>query len=106
MSPGWSVQKYEEQWHEEQLSTVSITESLAEVELERDGDVVSLTLRSEDGLSYRGDYRYREGSNSNGEARFVRYTNVAGTVFVGQWKESDAASGPWILVLTPQGSTT
>ena len=99
VSPGWSLQKYEGAWLEEQPSAAAFTDSVLEVELERDGDTVSLTARSSDRVAYHGDYRYREGSNSNGEASFVRYDGPAGAAFVGEWKESDAASGPWILVL-------
>lgn len=100
MSSSWSLHRYEGQWREEPLTEASLTEAKLELELERDGDTVNVTARSQDGVAYVGDYRYREGSNSNGEARFTRYTSGSGAVLVGEWKESEAVSGPWIVILT------
>ncbi len=99
MSSSWSLSKYEGQWREEPLGEASLTDAKLELELERDGDTVSVTARSQDAVAYSGDYRYREGSNSNGEVRFTRYTSGSGAVLVGEWKESEAVSGPWIVVM-------
>lgn len=100
MSSSWSLYKYEGQWHEERLAEASVTDAKLDLEVERDGDTVTVTARSEDGVAYAGDYRYREGSNSNGEVRFTRYVSGSGAVLVGEWKESEAVSGPWIIVLS------
>ncbi len=99
MSSDWSLYKYEGQWQEEPLTQASVTDAKVELELERDGDTVSVAARSQDAVAYAGDYRYREGSNSNGEVRFTRYRSGSGVVLVGEWKESEAVSGPWIVVL-------
>lgn len=99
MSSSWSLHKYEGQWREEPLTQASLTDAKLELEIERDGDTVSVTARSHDAVGYAGDYRYREGSNSNGEVRFTRYVSSNGAVLVGEWKESEAVSGPWIVIL-------
>ncbi len=106
MSSSWSLHRYEGQWREEPLTEVSLTDDKLDLELERDGDTVNVTARSPDAVAYSGDYRYREGSNSNGEVRFTRYTSGSGAVLVGEWKESEAVSGPWILILNKVRSET
>lgn len=106
MSSSWSLQKYESQWREEPLTQASLTDAKVELELERDGDTVSVAARSHDAVEYAGDYRYREGSNSNGEVRFTRYTSGNGAVLFGEWKESEAVSGPWIVILNKVNSET
>lgn len=100
MPAGWSLVNQAGRWREEPLAQASLTESGLEVELHRDGDTVTVAARSENGTDYRGDYRYREGSESNGEVRLSRYRNDTGNVLVGTWKESDKVSGSWIIVLT------
>lgn len=97
MYKGWSLYKYEGQWHEETSSEVALLDTSLVLELERNGDTVTLTTVSKDGIRYSGDYRYREGSNSNGEVYFDRYHGPKGDVFVGEWKESDRSRGEWIL---------
>lgn len=99
MSSSWSLYKYEGQWQDEPLTQASLTDATLELEIERDGDTVSVAARSDDAVAYAGDYRYREGSNSNGEVRFTRYGGGNGAVLVGEWKESEAVSGPWIIFL-------
>ena len=100
MLKGNSLYKYEGQWHEETFSEAAVSDRSLVIELERDGDSVTLTTASTDGVRYRGDYRYREGSNSNGEAYFDRYQGPKGDVFVGEWKESDKSRGEWIIKVT------
>lgn len=100
MRKGWSLYKYEDQWHQETFSEAVLSEKSLVIELERDGDTVTLTTVSNDGVRYKGDYRYREGSNSNGEVSFDRYQGPKGDVFVGEWKESDKARGEWIIKIT------
>jgi hypothetical protein len=46
---------------------------------------------------YTGDYRYREGSNSNGDVQLERYKGPTGDVFVGEWSESSTVRGEWII---------
>lgn len=106
MSSSWSLCRYEGQWREEPLTEASLTDAKVELELERDGDTVNVTARSQDAVGYAGDYRYREGSNSNGEVRFTRYTSKDGVVLVGEWKESEAVSGPWIVMVKDVKSET
>ena len=100
MLTGWSLYKYDGQWHEESLSEASLSDTSLVIELNRDSDTVTLTTASKDGIRYSGDYRYREGSNSNGEAYFDRYQGPKGDVFVGEWKESDKSRGEWIIKIT------
>lgn len=97
MRKGWSLFQYEGQWREEAFSEAALSDQSLVIELERDGDTVTLTTASTDGVRYRGDYRYREGSNSNGEVWLERYQGPNGAVFVGEWKESDKARGKWII---------
>src|SRR2546423_8415464 len=73
MRKGCSLYQYEGQWREEAFSDAALSDRSLVIELERDGDCVTLTTASTDGVRYRGDYRYREGSNSNGEVYFDRY---------------------------------
>jgi len=96
---GWSLYKYDGQWHEESFSEASLSDASLVIELHRDGDTVTLTAASKDGVRYSGDYRYREGSNSNGEVYFDRYQGPKGDAFVGEWKESEKVRGEWIIKL-------
>jgi len=97
MRKGWSLYQCEGQWREEVFSEVALSDQSLVIELERDDDTVTVTTASTDGVRYRGDFRYREGSNSNGEVYFDRYQGTKGDVFVGEWKESDKSRGEWIL---------
>ena len=99
MLTGWSLYKYEGQWHEESLSEASLSDTSLVIELNRDGDTVTLTAASKDGVRYSGDYRYRQGSNSNGDVWLERYQGPEGSVFIGEWKESDKSRGEWIINL-------
>lgn len=99
MVRGSSLYKYEGQWHEETFSEAALSESSLVIELNRDGDIVTLTTASKDGIRYTGDYRYREGSNSNGDVWLDRYKGPRGHVFVGEWKESDKSRGEWIITI-------
>src|SRR5437867_7923965 len=97
MRKGWSLYQCEGQWREEVFSEVALSDQSLVIELERDDDTVTVTTASTDGVRYRGDFRYREGSNSNGEVYFDRYQGPKGDVFVGEWKESDKSQGEWII---------
>jgi len=92
-----SLYKYDGRWHEEAFSEAVLSETSLVIELNRDGDTVTLTTASKDGIRYTGDYRYREGSNSNGDVWLDRYKGPRGNVFVGEWKESDKSRGEWII---------
>jgi|GEM_PF-1111013 len=100
MLTGWSLYKYDGQWHEESFSGASLSDTSLVIELDRDGDTVTLTTASKDGVRYTGDYRYRQGSNSNGDVWLERYQGPEGSVFIGEWKESDKSRGEWIIKLT------
>lgn len=99
MGRGWSLYKHQDQWHEESCSDVTVTDAKLSLEIEdRDeGDTVTVTAVSADGIRYRGDYRYREGSQSNGEVRLERYTGSTGDVFVGTWMEAGGPGGDFII---------
>ena len=62
-----------------------------------EGDRVTVTAVSADGNCYEGDYRYREGSSSNGEVAFDRYRGPGGEVFLGEWHEAGGPRGQWII---------
>lgn len=97
MRKGWSLYQYEGQWHEETFSEMVLSDTSLVIELDRDGDTVTVNTVSKDGVSYTGDYRYREGSNSNGDVWLERYQGPKGSVFIGEWKESDKSRGEWII---------
>ena len=95
----WSLYKDQDQWHEENCSevTVSDTKLSLDIEDQNEGDIVTVTAASTDGIRYRGDYRYREGSQSNGEVFLERYKGPAGDVFIGRWREAGGPEGEWIV---------
>lgn len=105
MGAGWSLSKYEGQWHEEACLEAFVTDAKLSLEIEdRDeGDTVSVTAVSTDGIQYRGDYRYREGSQSNGEVSLERYKGPMGDVFIGVWKEAGGSGGEFIIKLDQPG---
>ncbi len=43
MLAGWSLYKYDGQWHEESFSGASLSDTSLVIELDRDGDTVTLT---------------------------------------------------------------
>ena len=95
----WSLYKDQDQWHEENCSevTVSDTKLSLDIEDQNEGDIVTVTAASTDGIRYRGDYRYREGSQSNGEVFLERYKGPACDVFIGRWREAGGPEGEWIV---------
>ncbi len=99
MRKGWTLYKYEGHWHELTFSGGSLSDSQLVVELETGEDTVTVTARSQDGLRYEGDYRSRDGSCSNGDVTFERFRGPAGDVLIGEWRESSAVRGDWILKL-------
>ncbi len=99
MPTGWSLYKYEGRWLEEECAKVECADTGLAFEIERDGDIVTVSTQSPDGTTYQGDYRYREGSNSNGEVLLARYKGTTGDVFIGEWKESNNVRGPWLIHL-------
>ena len=106
MPKGWSLYKYEGTWLEEECAEVECSDAGLAFEIERDGDIVSVSTESRDGTTYQGDYRYREVSNSNGEVVLARYKGTTGDVFIGEWKESDTVRGSWIIHLVAAAETT
>ncbi|WP_447975117.1 hypothetical protein [Nitrospira sp. Kam-Ns4a] len=103
MRRGWTLYKYEHRWHELTFTGASLSDRDLTVELETGEDRVTVTACSQDGLRYEGDYRYRDGSYSNGDVTFERFRSPAGDVLVGEWRESSAVRGEWILKLDPDG---
>jgi hypothetical protein len=101
MEKGWSLYKHQDQWHEEICSAATVTDAKLSLEIEdqEEGDTVTVTAVSTDGVRYQGDYRYREGSQSNGEVRLERYTGRSGEVFVGTWLEAGGSGGAFIVKL-------
>ena len=95
---GWSLYKYEEQWFEHELVEGELSDRKLTFDLDvEEGDRVMVTAVSADGSRYQGDYRYREGSYSNGEVAFDRYRGPGGEVFVGEWHEAGGPRGQWII---------
>lgn len=99
MGHGWSLHKHQNQWHEESCSAAMISDKKLSLDIEdqSEGDIVTVTAASTDGVRYRGDYRYREGSQSNGEVFLERYRGPAGDVFIGTWREAGGPEGEWIV---------
>lgn len=93
----WSVCRFEGTWHHDTVSAASIADDTIVIEFEQEGDTVTVTASSSDGVRYAGDYRYREGSYSNGEALFDRYNGPTGNVFVGERKAIGQAKELWII---------
>jgi hypothetical protein len=101
MSAGWSLFKD----HKEACLEASVTDGRLSVDIEdrEEGDTVSVTATSSDGIRYRGDYRYREGSQSNGEVSLERHKGPRGDVFKGVWKEAGGSGGELIINLEQVG---
>ncbi|MFQ5992164.1 MAG: hypothetical protein ACE5NA_06965 [Nitrospiraceae bacterium] len=98
MGTGRSLHKSGDQWHEAIVTDVTLSDTMLTLDIEAaEGDRVSVTLGSKDGTTYKGDYRYREGSNSNGEAFFERYRGPTGDLLVGEWHEAGGPKGDWII---------
>jgi hypothetical protein len=96
-SSGWSLCRFEGAWHHDAVSQASIADDRIVIELEQEGDTVTVTAKSTDGIRYAGDYRYREGSYSNGEVFFERFTGPAGHVFVGERREIGQRAELWVI---------
>jgi hypothetical protein len=101
MGNGWSLRELQSQWHEEICSDATVTDAKLSLEMEdqNEGDTVTVTAVSTDGIRYRGDYRYREGSQSNGEVLLERYAGPSGNVFIGTWQEAGGSGGKLIINL-------
>jgi hypothetical protein len=95
---GWSLYHYDGRWFEHEFAEVDVSDRKLTFDLDvEEGDTVTVTAVSTDGGRYRGDYRYREGSDSNGEVAFDRYRGPAGEVFIGEWHEAGGPRGRWII---------
>ncbi len=98
MGGGLSLYELTQQWHEAKVTEASVTDRNLTVEVEApEGDTVTVTATSTDGVRYKGDYRYREGSNSNGEVVFERHKGESSSVMVGEWREAGGPTGQWII---------
>ena len=93
-----SLYELAQEWHEAKVTEASVTDRNLTVEVEApEGDTVTVTATSTDGVRYKGDYRYREGSNSNGEVVFERHKGESSSVMVGEWREAGGPTGQWII---------
>ncbi len=99
MASGWSLSQYGGTWREDTCSQASITDSklVIEIEVKEDADTITVTASSTDGVRYTGDYRYREGSDSNGLAYFERYQGPTGQVLIGERREVGRQPTRWII---------
>jgi len=98
MSGGLSLHEMNDQWHEAKVTEASVSDTNLTVEVDApEGDTVTVTATSTDGVQYQGDYRYREGSNSNGEVVFERHKGQSSEVMVGDWREAGGFTGRWII---------
>ena|SRR6185295_4308268 len=97
---GRSLYRYEGRWCEHDLDEVASSHQALAFSFDvEDGDSITVAATSADGHRYRGEYRYREGSCSNGEVLFDRYRGPTGEVFAGEWLEAGGPRGPWIILL-------
>ena len=94
---GWSLYKHDGEWHEAEVPQADISDAKLALDIEAEGDTVAVMATSTDGVRYTGDYRYRDGSYSNGEVSFDRYKGPAGDVFVGERREVGPAKELWII---------
>ena len=93
-----SLHELTQQWHEAKVTEARVSDTNLTVEVEAsEGDIVTVTATSTDGVRYTGEYRYREGSNSNGEVLFERHKGESSSVMVGEWREAGGPTGRWIL---------
>ncbi len=98
MRAGLSLYKSNDHWHEAEVTEASVSDTHLTVDVEApEGDTVTVTATSTDGVRYKGDYRYREGSNSNGEVVFERHKGQSSEVMVGEWRQAGGPTGPWII---------
>jgi len=102
MAIGWSLSQYGGTWHEDECSQASITDSrlVVDIEVKEDADTITVTASSTDGVRFTGDYRYREGSDSNGLAYFERYQGPTGQVLIGERREVGRQPTRWIITVT------
>jgi hypothetical protein len=97
MPQGWSVCRFEGAWHQDAVSQAAIADDRLVLEIEREDDTITVTATSADGCRYAGDYRYRQGSESNGEACFERFRGAGGDVLVGERREIGRPVELWII---------
>lgn len=97
---GWSLCRFEGAWHQDEVSAASIADDKIVIELEQEADTITVTAKSTDGVRYTGDYRYREGSYSNGEVFFERFKGPAGNVLVGERREIGQTKEVWIIKIS------
>ena len=102
MASGWSLSQYGGAWHEGACVQANITDSklVIDIEVKEDVDTITVTASSSDGVRYTGDYRYREGSDSNGLAYFERFQGPTGQILVGERREVGRQPSRWIVTLT------
>mgnify|MGYP001579194464 CR=1 FL=1 len=98
MRSGWSLYKYEGQWFKHECPEAILSENKLAIDIAvEEGETVTVTAVSTDGVRYKGDYRYREGSYSNGEVSLERFKGPTGDVLVGEWREAGGPRGDWII---------
>ena len=102
MACGWSLCNYDGKWQEDTCIQASLTDSklVIDIEVTHDADVITVTASSTDGVRYTGDYRYREGSDSNGLAYFERYQGPTGQILIGERCEVGRQPTRWIIKVT------
>ena len=98
MRSGWSLYKYEGQWYKQEFVEAVLSDNKLAIDIAvKEGDTVTVTAVSTDGVTYQGDYRYREGSYSNGEVSLERYQGPSGDILAGEWREAGGPKGDWII---------
>lgn len=104
MDSRWSLRQYESGWREERCAEASLSDTKLAIEiLDGEGDTITVTAASPDGVRYTGDYHYREGSYSDGEVLFERYKAPCGDVLVGEWWEVGRTRYAWIIRVGASG---
>lgn len=95
---GWSLYEYEGEWYKHQFVEAILSDNKLAIDIPvEEGDTVAVTAVSTDGVTYEGDYRYREGSYSNGEVSLERYRGPSGDLLSGEWREAGGPKGDWII---------
>src|SRR2546430_17483843 len=70
MRSGWSLYKYEGQWYKQKFVEAILSDNKLAIDIAaEEGDTVTVTAVSTDGVTYKGDYRYREGSTRTAKCR-------------------------------------
>jgi hypothetical protein len=100
--PKWTAQGY---WYEEDdfpITDVVVAKDRISIDWAEEGQTVNVVLSSDDGVVYRGSYRYR-GYELQYYAELRLYRDARGELLLmGRWWRVDFGDqGNWLVRLTP-----